>query len=105
MQRARDAGAVVVAELAHALGHVLEVGLGDRHLGKQDLAARHPRFRLATQVEDDLQQLRRRRALMQRSIQVRRQGLRQQLQLRLPALKRKVASRRKGQGLSRAEAP
>ena len=57
MQRALDSGAVVVAELADVVGHVIEVGRRDRMVRQQHLATGDAGFGLAAQVEHDLQKL------------------------------------------------
>ena len=84
MQRALDAGAVIVAELTDVVGDVLQVGRGNRVVREQHLAPGHARLRLTTQIQDDLEQLARVYALMQRAGQVGRQGAREQLDLFVP---------------------
>src|SRR5215467_3774728 len=84
MQRPLDAGTVVVAELSNTARHVLQVGLGDRLAAQEDLAARYARLRLAAKIEDDLEQPCRICPLVEGVVQVRRQRLRQQLDLRVP---------------------
>ena len=84
MQRALDAGAVVVAELADVVGDVLQVGGRNGMVCEQYLASRHASLGLAAQVEDDLEQLARVDALVQGPCQVRRQRTREQLDFLIP---------------------
>ena len=85
VERALDAGAVVVAELADVVRHMVEVRRRDRMVGQQDFASRHARLRLAAKVEHDLQQFARVDAVMNRAREVRRQRSRQELGLLVPA--------------------
>src|SRR5439155_7572669 len=64
MQRAFDAGPIVVAKLTDVVGHVVEVGRRDRMVRQQDLATWDARLWLAAEVQDDLQELSRIDALM-----------------------------------------
>ena len=57
MQGALDPGAVVIAEIADALDHVLDVGVGDRHPVEDDLAVDEARLGLAAEVEHHLEQV------------------------------------------------
>src|SRR5205823_2979308 len=57
VERTLDAGPVVVAELTYVVGHMLQVGRRDRMVGQQHLAPGNARFRLAPEVEHDLEQL------------------------------------------------
>ena len=87
MQGAGDAGAVVIAERADPLRHVLQVRGGD-DLGAEDhLRVGEARLRLPPQVHDDLEQLV--AALHGRPGGVadgRRQGAEKQVQLSVPVL-------------------
>ena len=56
MKRAFDSGAVVLPELAHAIGHVIEIGVVDQPIGQVLHPARVPRFRLPAEIENNLQQ-------------------------------------------------
>ena len=84
MQGALDAGAVVISELADIVGHVLEIGRGNRMIREQNLATGYPRRRLATEVEHDLQQFARVDPFVQRARKLGRQGTREQLDLLIP---------------------
>ena len=53
-------------------------------MGEQDLAARDARLRLPAQVEHDLQQLRGIGPLMQRTVEVGRESLGEELDLGVP---------------------
>ncbi len=57
MQGALDAGAVVVAKVADALGDVLEVVVGHLDGVEDDLAVGEPGLGLASQVEHDLKEI------------------------------------------------
>ncbi len=57
VQRPLDSRSVVVAEVADALGDVLEVVVGDLDGVEDHLAIGEPRLRLATQVEHDLEEV------------------------------------------------
>ena len=85
MQRALDAGTVVIAELADVVGDVVEVGGRHRPVAEQHLAAGHARFRLAAEVEDDLQQFARVGALVEGAGKLRWKGAGEQLDLFVPA--------------------
>ena len=85
MQRALDAGAVVVTELAHIVRDVVEVRRRNRMVGQQHLAARDAGFGLAAKVEDDLQQLARVDPIVQRPGEVGREGSCEQLDLLVPS--------------------
>ena len=56
MQRPLDAGAVVVTKGRYARGDELEVFGGDRRVVEDDLVVGEARFRLASEVEDDLEE-------------------------------------------------
>ena len=56
VERALDAGAVVVAEAPDVLHHVRDVGVGDLTLEERDLARRIAGLGLPAEVEDDLDQ-------------------------------------------------
>jgi hypothetical protein len=84
MERALDAGPVVVAELAHIVGHVLQVRRRDRMVREQDLASGHPSVGLTAEVEDDLQQLTRIDALVQGASEVGWKRTGEQLDLVVP---------------------
>ena len=57
MQRARDAGAVVVGELGDRRHYVVEVLCGDLVLAEHDLAVGVACGRLTAEVEHDLKQV------------------------------------------------
>ena len=57
MQRALDAGAVVLAEIAHVLDHHLQVGQRDLVLAQHHLAVAKARLRQAAQVHHDFEQV------------------------------------------------
>src|SRR6266487_1983501 len=61
---------VLVAELSDVVGDVLEVRCGHGAVGEKHLSARHARLGLAAEVENDLEQLARVGALVQRPSQV-----------------------------------
>src|SRR2546423_11354995 len=84
MQRALDAGAVVVAELADVVGNVVEIGRRHRVICQQDLATWNARLGLPAKVKDDLQQLARIDSLMEGAGEVGRQRTGQQLDLLVP---------------------
>ena len=84
MQGSLDPRAIVVAELADVVGHVLEVGRRYGMVREEHLATGNPRLRLATQVEHDLEQLARMDALVERARQVGRQRTREELDLFVP---------------------
>ena len=81
MQRALDAGAVVVAEIADAADDVFEIVLRHLHVAERRLAAGEARLRLPAEVEHDLQQLVLIDALAQRPDDVRRQRLQHRVQV------------------------
>src|SRR5262249_52110910 len=56
VQRALDAGAIVVAELADVGDDVIEVGLGHFDVAEHHLPAGIARLRKAAQIHDDLEQ-------------------------------------------------
>ena len=85
MQGALDACPVVVTELPHAVGHVVEVGGGHRLVAQEHLPARHARLRLPAEVEHDLQELVGIDTLVDRLVKVRRQRLGEELDLGIPA--------------------
>ena len=84
MERTLDAGPVVVAELTYVVGHMLQVGRRDRMVGQQHLAPGNARFRLAPEVEHDLEQLTGVGALVQGPRELRRKRPRQELDLLVP---------------------
>src|SRR5207247_10363835 len=84
MQRAFDAGPIVVAKLTDIVGNVVEVGGRDRVIRQQDLATWDARLWLPAEVQDDLQELPRIDALMKGAREVWRQGPRQPLNLLVP---------------------
>src|SRR5205085_3688227 len=98
VQRPLDARPVVVAELAHVVGDVLEVGCGHRAVREKDLATGHARLGLAAEVENDLEQLARVGALVQRPSQVGRQRAGEELDLLVPPPARAAAGHRKLSG-------
>ena len=57
MERALDARTVIIAELPHVVGHMLEVGGRNGAISQQDFASRYARFGLSTEVEHYLQKL------------------------------------------------
>ena len=57
MQRALDACAVVLTEVADPRHHVFDVALRDFALAQYDLPPREPRLRQTTEVHDDFEQL------------------------------------------------
>jgi hypothetical protein len=84
MESALDACSVVVPELPHVVGHVLQVRGCDSAVRQQDLTARYARFRLPTEVEHDLQKLCRIGALVERTCKVRGQRACEKLDLLVP---------------------
>src|SRR6266550_6466829 len=85
MQRALDAGPVIVAELPDVVGHVVEVGTRHWVVGQQHLASGHASFRLAAEVEHDLQQLARIGAFVQGAGEVGGESAGEELDLLVPA--------------------
>ena len=81
VQRALDAGAVVLAELADARDDVVDVALRDLALAEHDLAAGEAGLRQAAEVHDDLEQLVLVGAVAQRVADVRRQRVEQQVEV------------------------
>jgi hypothetical protein len=67
VQRPLDARPIVVAELTDIVGDVFEIGRGHWAVGEKYLAGRHARLGLAAEVENDLEQLGRVCALVQRA--------------------------------------
>ena len=57
MEGALDAGAVVVAEVADAVGDELEVFFGDFFAAEDDFAAGVARFGQASEVHDDFEEV------------------------------------------------
>jgi len=84
VQRALDPCPVVVTELSDIVRNVLEVRGHDCAVREQDLTARNACFRLPTQVENNLQKLRRVGALVQRTREVGGQSAREKLDLLVP---------------------
>ena len=83
VQRALDAGAVVVAEGAHVVHHVLDVLGRDLAIDEDLLTTGAPEtgLRSATQVHDDLDDVGQARHLPQTVGELRRQGVEQGLQV------------------------
>jgi len=58
MQGPLDAGAVVLAELPHPRHHVFQIFTTHVFVGQEFEGPRKARFRIATQIENNLHQLR-----------------------------------------------
>ena len=72
MQRALDAGAVVLAELADARDDVVDVLDGDLALGQHELAPGVAGFRLAAEIHHDFEEVRGVAGIAQRPADMRR---------------------------------
>src|SRR5690606_7892514 len=81
VERALNAGAVVVAEFTDVRDDVLDVALGHLPFAEHDLPAGEPRLRQAPQVHDHFQQLVSVRTVADRLADVRRQRVQQQVQV------------------------
>jgi hypothetical protein len=75
VQRALDACAVIVTKLTDMRHEVFDVALGYLTLAEHDLTARETRFRHASQVHDNFQELVRIRPVSYRLADVRGKGI------------------------------
>ena len=57
VQRARDAGPVVIAEIADAGDHVIYLWLGDVPVTQRHFMVKKPGFRLSSQIQNHFQKL------------------------------------------------
>jgi hypothetical protein len=81
VERAFDAGAVVVAEIADVVDHELKVLFGHFFMAEHDFAPRVAGLRKTAEVHDDFEEVNAALGFVQRLDNARRERLKQQVQV------------------------